>query len=219
MKKTLIAALVTTLVMFNAICSVNGSLITIGTATYEGSEYQLIYDVEDQLTWLDYSNTGATHPGSLAWATSLNNPGELTINLDARYTAFWESTAWRLAGNTDGYFSANPRYIYSSEMEDLYYNELGNELNDTSLNFGDFENLSGDYYHMSADAALAVQMGASFSPRFRFFDGIQEFGSSSVNGSGIRGMAVIPGAVVPEPATMFLLALGCLGIIRHRRNR
>jgi hypothetical protein len=212
MKKTLIAVLM----LFSIAGVANATLQRIGTATYGGSDYKLIYDVEDQLTWLDYSNTGATHPGSLAWAASLNNPGVLTINLDEGYTTSWESTAWRLAGNTAGYFSANPQIIYSSEMEDLYYNELGNVLNDTSLNFGDFENLSGDYYHMSADAALAAQLGLSFSPRFLFFNGIQEFGTSSVNGSGIRGMAVIPGAVVPEPATLALLGLG--GFLLRKRK-
>jgi hypothetical protein len=30
----------------------NATLITIGTATYGASDYKLIYDVEDQTTWL-----------------------------------------------------------------------------------------------------------------------------------------------------------------------
>ena len=215
MKKKLFAVLM----LFSIAGVANASLVTIGTATYGSNDYKLIYDTDDQLTWLDYSYSGnaATYSGSLTWATGLNSAGVLTINLDEGYSASWDSTEWRLAGNVDGYFSANPRYIYSSEMEGLYYDELGNVLNDTSLNFGDFENLLASYYHMSADADLTVQIGLSWSPRFNFSNGVQEFGSSSVNG-GIYAMAVHPGAVVvPEPATLLLLALGGL-ILRRKRS-
>ena len=215
MKNKLIAALAVTVAMFAAITPANAALQTIGTATYNGGDYKLIYDTDDQLTWLDYSNSGATYSGSLTWATGLNNPGVLTINLDAGYTASWDSSDWRLAGNVDGYFSANPQYINSSEMEGLYYDKLGNELNDTSLSFGDFEHLLASTYHMSADAALTAQIGLSWSPRFNFSTGIQDFYSSSING-GIYGMAVIPGTVVPEPATLSLLALGGL-LLRKRK--
>ena len=218
MKNTCIVALAMTVVMLTAANSANAALQTIGTATYGGNDYKLIYDTDDQLTWLDYSYSGntATYSGSLAWATGLNNVGELTINLDEEYSASWDSTEWRLAGNVDGYFYATTRIIYSSEIEDLYYSELGNVLNDTSLNFGDFEHLFASYYHMSADAALTGQIGYSFSPRFNFSNGVQDFGSSSVNG-GIYAMAVHPGAVVPEPATLSLLAFGGLSLLRKRK--
>jgi hypothetical protein len=211
MKKKLFAVLM----LFSIAGVANATLQTIGTATYDGTDYKLIYDVEDQLTWLDYSNSGAMYSQSLTWATGLNSAGVLTINLDEGYSASWDSTQWRLAGNVDGYFSASTRYIYSSEMEGLYYDELGNILNDPSLNFGDFENLLASYYHMSADAALTEQIGASWSPRFNFSNGVQEFGSSTVNG-GIYGMAVIPGAVVPEPATLAILGLGVLALRRKK---
>jgi hypothetical protein len=212
MKHTLVAVLF--MVTLNS--SVNAELLNIGTATYSGSDYNLIYDTDDELTWLDYSNSGATYPGSLTWAASLNNSGVLTINLDEGYTASWDSSEWRLAGNVDGFFSANPQYIYSSEMEGLYYDELGNELNDTSLNFGDFNHLLASTYHMSADTALTAQIGLSFSPRFNFSTGVQDFYSSSING-GIYGMAVLPGSVIPEPASIGLLGLVSGGIYFARR--
>ena len=218
MKRVIVAALVSVLALLMGVNGANASLATIGTATYGGSEYKLIYDIEDQRTWLDYSNTGATHPESLAWAASLNTA--LAINLYEGHSASWESTEWRLAGNTTGFWNnASSNAITSSEMEDLYYSELGNVLNDASLNFGAFENLTASYYHMSADPALAAQLGVSWSPRFLFFNGVQEFGTSSVNGSGISGMAVHPGEVsIPEPATLSLLAIG-LGALAIRRRR
>lgn len=194
----------------------NAALLTIGTATYAESEYKLIYDDDDQLTWLDYSNSGATYPESLDWVATLNNPDELTINLNEGYTASWDSTEWRLAGNATGVVNYYTRLVYTSEMEDLYYNELGNILDDTELNYGDFDNLFDAYYHMSADAALAGQLGLSWSPRFLFFSGVQEIGSNSVNG-GIYGMAVHPGAVVPEPVTLSILGLGGLALLRKRK--
>ena len=218
MKRIIITLLAITSVVFSVSRPAYASLLTIGTATYEGSDYQLIYDVEDQITWLDYSNSGDTYPGSLAWAASLNDPGELIINLDEGYSAPWDSTEWRLAGNTTGNFGyySSDRYVTSSEMAGLYYGELGNELNDTSLNFGDFENLFASSYHMSADAALMAQLSLSFSPVFNFSNGIQGFGSSSVNG-GIYGVAVISGAVIPEPASLGLLGLVTGGIYFTRR--
>lgn len=216
MKNKLIAALAVTVAMFAAITPANAALQTIGTATYNGGDYKLIYDVEDQLTWLDYSNSGATRSGSYTWATGLNGPGVLTINLDEGYTALWDSSEWRLAGNATGWWSGGQYAIYGSEINDLYYDELGNELNDTSLNYGDFDHLLASMYHISAVPTFDVQLGLSWSTTYDFSDGTHAIGSSSWN-SGVYGMAVIDGAVVPEPATLSLLALGGLALLRKRK--
>lgn len=190
------------------------SLTTVGTATYLNNDFKLIYDSAQQLTWLDYSSSGRTYSKSKDWAQSLNT--ELTINLDPAYIAHWDNTSWRLAGNADGYFgyySAN-RHVYSSEMGNLYYDALGNELDDTSLNFGDFDNILTSY-HISADSNLEAMIGRSFSPVFDFTNGRHSFGSSSVNG-GRYAMAVRPG-IVPEPISISIWGVASLVFLSRKR--
>jgi hypothetical protein len=184
-------------------------LVRVGTATYGGSDYKLIYDVEDELTWLDYSNSGATYPASLAWAASLE--AALTINLDAGYSnASWAGTDWRLPA-AFGYWSNNSsNNVSSSEIEGLYYDELGNELNDASLNFGDFDNIESNYHYIEAMFPISI----SYAPYFNFDNGTDGFVTSSVNG-GIYAMAVRSGAV-PEPGTMAIVAIGAAGLVRRR---
>lgn len=199
-------------VVANTVSPANATLVTIGTATYAGSDYQLIYEVEDQITWLDYRFTGnaATNPGSLSWAAGLS--AELTINLYAGYSASWGGTEWRLP-EASGYFTNNSfNDVYGSEMEDLYYTELGNELNDTSLNFGDFENLVAAYQWLEPNFPISP----SYAPFFYFVNGTDGITTSSVNGSGISAMAVRSGEVVLEPMTIALLSLGSL-LLRKRK--
>lgn len=140
MKKTSLFTLLLVLLLFG---SAQAALQTIGTATYNGSDYKLIYDTDDQITWLDYSRPGSDYySGSVAWADTLNNEGVLTINLDAGYTALWDSSQWQLP-QMDGYQipSGNVYYFTESAIYDLYYNELGNIENDPTINTGPFENI------------------------------------------------------------------------------
>ena len=229
MKKNLITTLVVSLATFVTINSANASLITIGTAAYGGSEYQLIYDVEDQITWLDYSNSGSTYSGSIAWASSLN--AALTINLNEGYSADWSGTSWRLPnvyGSGNNYVNG---IITGSEMADLYYSELGNELNDTSLNFGNFTNINSttyDWYYLTPEPNWAWDPSVgSFAPFFSWGDSAHLAGigdhliyTNSLN-SGVYGMAVISGEVsaVPIPAAVWLFGSGLIGLVGFARRK
>ncbi|MHC4182601.1 MAG: hypothetical protein ACYSR0_04565, partial [Planctomycetota bacterium] len=77
------------------------ALQTIGTATYGGSDYNLIYDNDKQITWLDYSKALNTWDNQVGWASGLNTGGVLTYNLNAGVSMNW-SDVWRLPTTVDG---------------------------------------------------------------------------------------------------------------------
>jgi hypothetical protein len=107
-------------------------LSVIGTAEYENGEYNLIYDSEQQLVWLDYSHPGSPWPHQKAWAEGLNETGRMACRLKEGIRISWDGS-WRLPVSADG-----PRYygydgtttagfnITSCEMGHLFYNSLGN---------------------------------------------------------------------------------------------
>jgi len=146
------------------------TLITIGTATYNDSDYNLIWDDDNNgnsVIWFDYTKIADTLVNQMAWTDSLDDL--LTYNIETQYSVTWESD-WRL-GNTvdgvyvhgyegdpdnDGVYSYTAGYnLANSEMGHLFYEELGNLGHwntDGSLNTfppfpyflqqtGDFDNL------------------------------------------------------------------------------
>jgi hypothetical protein len=46
----------------------SAALTRIGTATYGGSDYNLIYEEDQGLVWLDYTKGGDTWQGQADWA-------------------------------------------------------------------------------------------------------------------------------------------------------
>lgn len=88
MKKTL-TTLSTGLVLIGMTGTAHASLATIGTASYEGSSYNLIWDNDNNgksLVWLDYSNPVATWDNQMAWAAGMNTTGVLTYAINPGYT-------------------------------------------------------------------------------------------------------------------------------------
>ena len=142
-------------------------LQTIGTATYGGSDYNLIYDNDSQLTWLDYTNDLSNWNTQRNWAGGLNAAGVLTYNFNAGVSMNW-SDEWRLPTVTDsgtpgcnfGYSGTDCGYnidTSTGEMAHLWYDELDNvAYYDTSgtapqtgwglTKTGDFQNLQPDGY-------------------------------------------------------------------------
>lgn len=131
----------------------NADLITIGTANYLGSDYNLIYEDDQKLVWLDYTKGIDTWGMQVNWASGLG--GSLTVSLNPLViTDIDWSTGWRLpstdeskanltgpwstdVGNGTGWGWGGPdasgyhdywhgSNMVHSEMGYLYYKSLGN---------------------------------------------------------------------------------------------
>ena len=209
------------------------SLEVIGTATYEGEDYKLIYMDNGPfgpITWLDYTNktTNTTENNFYTWAEQLawaNGLGaELLVTLNEGYitSADW-SVGWRLPetvdrrdiggnGPWDGAY-----HITTSEMSYLFYEELenkgaydidGNTQSNHGLLFtGDFDHLT-DYSYWSG-----TEYSGDTGNAWRFYFGLGALYYWDKDGLDV-GLAVFPGEVsrVPLPGAFLMLGSGIAGL-------
>jgi hypothetical protein len=214
------------------------SLTAIGTANYLGSDYNLIYDKESSLIWLDYSHAGANWDNQAAWARGLGITPTLTnINLNSGYSGVNWSSDWRLPTTENGSYSwsfngtSTAGYsITSSELGHLYYTELGNKgYYDTNgnanqlgyglINTGLFANLKQNWYWSSTECADS-------SAYAWYFDTVvgEQFHNGKFN-TNLQGIAVRSGQVVeaiptptPIPAAAWLFGSGLIGLAGFSRK-
>ena len=234
MKKIFLAVLVTGLFLLTMTGLAQASLITIGTATYGGSDYNLIWDDNNNgnsIVWLDYTNSKAYWETQKDWAAGLDS--HLTYHFNSGYSVVWDDSAWRLPDTVDGNWvfgydgnTTGGYNITSSEMGHLYYTELGNlgyyatdgtnpqpgwGLNNT----GDFDNLMAMYYWSGTEFASKPDYAWYFNMYFGLQDG------NDKDDSEAYGLAVRSGQVsaVPIPGAIWLFGSGLLGLVAIRRSR
>ncbi len=238
MKKGIISAGAAGLLLLGAVSS-NATLTTIGTATYGGSDYNLIWDDDNNgnsVVWLDYSNALTNWSGQNSWAAGLD--GSLTYNIDSAYSVSWTDDDWRLGSTVDGVnqygydgTTTGGYNITTSEMGHLFYTELGNS---------GYRNLDGSYNSYSAPDYFLTETGdfdnliaslywsgteyANYSDTAWFFGmvyGNQDTNHQHYNGHGLalRSGQVSTDHPVPEPATMLIFGTGLTVLIGAKRRK
>lgn len=175
---------------------------------------RLIYDIDFDITWYDYSSAVNTWQNQMNWADALSvSGGDLAGVYDD----------WRLPTslNQD---SSGPCYGYNctgSEMGHLFYTELGNlgqydtygnPTNGYGLsNTGDFQNLQSPIYWSSTERT-------SYSAWL--FN--TKYGGQGSTSKELVGYALavrfgdVSIAVVPEPVSMVLFGIG--GVVMGTRR-
>jgi len=185
----------------------HATLKTIGTANYLGNDWNLIYEDDQGLVWLDYRKAIDTWQNQVAWASALG--GSLTVTLDPGYTTSIDwTTGWRLPNaGVDPQVGFNQT---TSEMGHLYYVSLhkpeGGPLGNTNP-FGNLEN-----YNYWSDTSYSSDCAWYFN----FNDGNQTWGYKIYY---FYAWAVRPGNVstVPEPGILILLGISIMSVAGLRR--
>ena len=218
----------------------DATLMTIGTATYNGSDYKLIWDDDNNgnsVVWLDYTNSYGTWYKQSAWAAGLG--ASLTVNLNSGYAVIWDDPNWRLPSTVDGPHvhgydgSLSGGFnITTSEMGHLFYEELGNlGLFGTDgsyqpgyglTNTGDFNNLLlWEYWSCTGaeyrrDPAYAWVFNMAVGSQGTVYKSQSNAYGLALRGGQVDGQVAAP---TPIPAPVLLLSTGLLGLIPMIRRK
>jgi len=219
-------------------------LETIGTATYGGSDYNLIWQPASNgftsLVWLDYSSPTAYWGDQKNWAAGLDT-SPTSINIDSAYSVDWASSSWRLP-TAGSHPAIGWKVDTTQEMGHLYYDGLG--FTGGSSNAGaTAPDLAGSIFNNLALTAYWTSTpddptwGTNTAWMFAFKEtrstpyndnvyGYQDIDwagtnwlSSTHSGLAVRGADVTQGTpVVPVPGAFLLGSLG-LGFAAWRMKR
>ncbi len=220
MMKRVLVFLSILIFLSGALSASQATLIKIGTATYNSSDYNLIYDDDLGIVWLDYTVIFLTPTYYKSWSSYVSWTNSLhrflTYNFDPGVTVSWTGN-WRLPKVNDNGNDGCNNWGYSGtdcgfnvdtstgELAHLFYDELDNlALYDTSgklrrsgyglKNTGPFDNLKSYYrYWYGTNYKNKYYLRhPDFAWFFDFWSGLQ--GGQPDNRFGV-GIAVRPADV------------------------
>ncbi|MBU4260754.1 MAG: PEP-CTERM sorting domain-containing protein [Proteobacteria bacterium] len=223
MKRKLLAGLATGLLMFSVAGTAQATLTTIGIATYGGSDYNLIWDNDNNgnsVIWLDYTHDKTNWEEQNTWAAGLDS--SLTCRIDAAYRVDWGDSSWRLP-SAGANSSADYNQI-TSEMGHLFYEELGLQsypdrdyqlVTTAELNASNFDNLIASWYWSGTEHVIKTD---NYAWLFHMLYGNQDYDNQDKER---YGLAVRSGQVsaVPVPGAIWLLGSGLTGLAALSRRR
>nr|WP_319396205.1 hypothetical protein [uncultured Desulfobacter sp.] len=221
------------LLVFISLCltgPAQASLTNIGTATYLGADYNLIWDDDNNgksVVWLDFVNLPDNWKTQINWSAGL---GQAITQIDTPgYTVTWDEKSWHLPST--GSDPDNGYNVTNSELGHLFYDELAQPgyhysnpdqkfSSDAELNDSEFENLVAGWYWSSTEGA--TDFGEAWA--FSMASGAQYDRSKSydVRGIALRYAQVEPYTApisTPVPGAVFLMGTGltCLAAFGRRK--
>lgn len=189
MKSITCPIILSALILFTTHCAL-AELWNIGTALYDDGSgqkaYALIYDTDQQVTFLDYTRNIDSWQNQKLWAEGLN----LTVHLKPGYSSTnnWQM-GWRLpvVDNPEIYsadrllYGPNDSGHFDSELGRLFYASLNNIARSTFPNnyYDHFVNISPDVQTYWTGSVLPLDSGVPDGTwSFKLYDGEQLTGNS-----------------------------------------
>ncbi len=224
------------MILLSLFSTAEAALVGRLPVTPGGTDYQAVYDIDRDITWLADANLAATTTfrvpgiaadGRMSWFTANSWIGSLNATTQNGGVGFLGFTDWRLpsAFNQDGSGPCGPVLnCTGSEMGHLFYDELGgndnesvfDQTNDTQEeidNLALFSNVQSRLYWSGTELAL----GTSSAWFTSFRSGRQ---STSEKEEFNFAWAVRSGdvAAVPAPSAMLLMGSGLVGLLIIKRR-
>lgn len=179
------------------------ALIVDGSVNYNGGTYNLIYDDHFDITWLDYTNGGATFAEQQDWVASLS------FEVNGTTYDQWRLPTTDYAGShIDGRLTNNPE----SELSHLFYSDLGGNLNSVANPFSSLQAGATPYWEDNR-AAFNLRDGQEYG----FYGSNSLYYAIAVHDGRLSGGG--SNTPVPEPATLLLMGSGLAGLAWQRRRR